>query len=843
MYKISSPPLEEIFSELKSSATGLSNAEAAKRLEEQNKHLKKESRFKRELKLFVRQFTSPLVLLLLVAVILSGILGETTDMLILLFILLATGFLSFFQELNAGRAVEKLQEMIHPVATVLREGKAIDIKTSEVVSGDILLFNGGDIVPTDCRIVESNELFVNESALTGESYPEEKKKGEVDENAPTASKKNCLWKGTNIVNGTARAVAVNLGKDTLFGRMQKSLQQSTETIFEKGIKKFGYFLLRITLVLSAIVLAINLIFHRPFIDSILFSLAIAVGMAPELLPAIMTLSMTAGAKRMLKKKVIVKKLSSIFNFGEINILCTDKTGTITEGSVRVKEIVNADGKTDENLKRLAFLNASLQSGFANPIDDAIKELNADMSGYKKVDEIPYDFTRRRLSVLVKKNDSGMLITKGAFTNVLSVCDQLETNGSVSKIDEAKKSELEKKFQESSENGLRVLAVCKKNISSSSVKKEDESQMTFAGFIFLEDPLKEGVQQSIEKLKQLNVEIKIITGDNKYIAAYTARELGMDDSKIITGDMLSQISPDALSAKAIESGVFAEIEPNQKETIIKALQKAGKAVAYMGDGINDVAAIHAADTGISVNDAVDVARESADFVLLEKNLDVLTDGIYEGRRSFVNSMKYILITTGATFGNMFSIAGASLLLPFLPMLPKQILLTNLITDFPFLAVASDNIDKEQTERPRKWNIKMIRSFMLVFGIHSSLFDFLTFYVMYFYFKLNESAFQTSWFIESVMTELLILFIVRTRRSFIKSRPGNMLLIIGIISAIVTVLLTLPPFGPLLGFSIPHTKQVIAIIIILLLYVITADLLKIYFFRKLPHPHSFSEDKKG
>lgn len=831
MLNISSPPVDEILSQLQSSVNGLSNEEAAQRLAKRKADAETESRFQRELKLFIRQFTSPLVLLLLVAVVLSGILGETSDMIIILSILLATGLLSFFQELNAGRAVEKLQQMIHPVATVLREGKSLDIKTNEIVSGDILLFRAGDIIPADCRIIESNELIVNESSLTGESYPVEKKTGVEDENAPTASKINCLWKGTNVVNGTAKALAVNLGKDTLFGHLQKTLQHETETVFEKGIKNFGYFLLRITLVLAVFILAVNLLFHKPVFDSILFSLAIAIGMAPELLPAIMTLSMTAGAKRMLKKKVIVKKLSSIFNFGEINVLCTDKTGTITEGSVRVKDMVDADGKANDKLKLLASLNACFQTGFANPIDAAIKKMNIDLSTFKKIDEIPYDFIRKRLTVLVKKDNTITLVTKGAFTNILSVSDQLEVNGNVLKLDDEKKTELEKKFKEYSEDGLRVLAICKKNTNASTIKKEDETQMVFAGFILLEDPLKDNVKQSIEKLKGLNVEIKIITGDNHYIAAYTARELGMDDSKIITGSMLSQIPAENLPQKVVDTCLFAEIEPNQKAMIIQALQKAGKAVAYMGDGINDVAAIHEADTGISVEDAVDVAKESADFVLLEKDLAVLTDGIYEGRKSFVNSMKYILINTGATFGNMFSLAGASLLLPFLPMLPKQILLTNFLTDFPYLAIASDNIDKEQMQKPAKWNFKSIRSFMIVFGIHSSLFDFITFFVIYFYFKTNEAGFQTSWFIESVMTELVILFIIRTRRSFIKSKPGKLLVIISLIAMVATILLTLPPLGPLLSFSFPHKKQLIAIIIILLLYVITGDLLKVYFFKKM------------
>ncbi len=733
MLPISSPAIEDIFRQLASSPNGLDSTVADRRLAEQRKKTKTESRLQREVKLFVRQFTNPLMLLLLVAVVLSGILGETSDTFIILFILLASGLLSFFQELHAGRAVEKLQMMLHPVSDVVRDEKTIEIKTDEVVSGDVLLFKAGDIIPADCRIIESNQLHVNESALTGESYPVEKQEGNIAETSALSSKTNCLWKGTNIVSGTAKAIVVNTGNETLFGQLQKSLTHQPETVFERGIKKFGYFLLQITLVLAIVILGVNLYFKKSVFHSILFSLAIAIGMAPELLPAIMTLAMTAGAKRMLKKKVIVKKLSSIFNFGEVNVLCTDKTGTITEGSVRVNQIVNADGAKDDSLQIYACVNASLQQGFANPVDEALKKLPVDISRYQKLAELPYDFMRKKLSILVKTDTGYSLITKGAFANVLEACSTYATTGGSQPIGEEKRAGLTKTFQQYSQQGLRVLALCKKELNSPVAKKEDEAGMMFLGFILLEDPLKEGVMESIQKLKSLHTDVKIITGDNQYIAAYAARQLQMDDSRVITGSMLSQITPEALPVRVLETDVFAEIEPHQKERIIKALQKAGKAVAYMGDGINDVAAIHAADTGISVNDAVDVAKEAADFVLLEKDLGVLADGIYEGRKSFANSMKYIFINTGATFGNMFSVAGASFLLPFLPMLPKQILLTNFLTDFPYLAIASDNVDPEQMQRPGKWNLKFIRSFMLVFGLHSSLFDFLTLFFIYFYLR--------------------------------------------------------------------------------------------------------------
>lgn len=829
MEKFSAIAIEQLFTQLQSSEQGLSETLAQSRLQLQKSKEKTESRFHREFKLFIRQFSNPLVFLLIAAVILSAILGETSDTIIILSILLATGLLSFFQERNAGRAVERLQELIKKKAEVLRDGNSKEILAEDIVAGDVLLLNAGDITPADCRIINSNELHVNESSVTGESYPVEKQTGVVDDGATLSSKYNCLWKGTSVVSGTAKVLVVNTGSDTLFGQMQKSLSKQPETAFEQGIRKFGYFLLQITLVLSVFLLAVNIYFKRPLFDSILFSLAIAIGMAPELLPAIMTFAMSAGAKRMLKKKVIVKKLSSIFNFGEVNVLCTDKTGTITEGTVTVKDVVDISNNSNDGLKRFAFLNASLQNGFANPMDDAIKALKIDISGYEKINEIPYDFIRRRLTVSVKKDNEYCIISKGAVSNILAICSSYRNEKGVAEPIENVKEKIQQQYAAYSEGGLRVIGICYRTGDNERITRDSEKEMVFGGFILLEDPLKESAIASLKKLREQQVETKIITGDNRYIARYTAEKIGFDNPVILCGDELNKMAPEALKIKAKETNVFAEIEPHQKERIIITLQSCGMTVAYMGDGINDVAAIHAADTGISVNDAVDVAKEAADFVLLEKDLSVLSDGIYEGRKSFANSMKYILINTGATFGNMFSMAGASLMLPFLPMLPKQILLTNFLTDFPFLYVASDNVDDEQMAKPGKWSLKTIRAFMVVFGIHSSIFDFITFFVLYKYFKLENSPFQTGWFLESAITELLILFIIRTRKSFLKSKPGKMLMITGLISFIVTVLLPVSPFAASLGLGFAHFQQVIAIVLILIGYVITADLLKIVFFR--------------
>lgn len=824
-----SEPVEQLFARLGSSPKGLQAAIAAEREKALARSFKTESRFKKEIKLLVRQFTNPLVLLLAVAVLLSAILGQSSDSLIILLILITTGLLGFWQELNAGRAVEKLRHLTEMKHMVLRDNRPVPLPTTQLVAGDILLFDAGDIVPADCRIIECNDLHVNESTLTGESYPVEKMPGTLSDTLPLSEKYNCLWQGTNVISGSATAIAVQVGAGTVFGQMAHSLTQSPETAFEKGIRHFGYFLLRTTVILSVIILLSNLYFEKPFFDSILFSLALAVGMAPELLPAIMTFAMAAGTRRMLKKKVIVKKLSSIFSFGEVNILCTDKTGTITEGIIAVKDFVDISGKPNARVRLFTFLNSCFQKGFTNPIDEAIKALNISGSGYRKINEIPYDFIRKRLSVAVQADNDRFFITKGAFRNVLDICTSVELpNGTTEPVTEIITAQLNNDFVTYCHMGYRVLGLSYKTVKEEKIQRSDEQDMVFLGFILLEDPLKESALSSFERLSALNIRIKIITGDNRFAALHISQELGINNPVILTGDEMNNLYPEALVVKATQTDIFAEIEPNQKETIIKALQKSNFTVAYIGDGVNDTAAINAADIGISTNNAADIAKEAADFVLLEKDLSVLTDGVYEGRKSFVNSMKYIFITTGATFGNMFSIAGASLFLPFLPMLPKQILLTNLLTDLPFLSVASDHADKEELARPKKWDLTLIRRFMIVFGLHSSLFDFLTFYLLYNYFRLTNAPFQTGWFLESTITELLIIFVVRTKKTIYKSKPGRLLLISSLIAFGLIIYVPFSPFAAALGLSIAHSGQIIAISIILLAYIITADLLKKAFF---------------
>ncbi|MFI5221675.1 MAG: magnesium-translocating P-type ATPase [Bacteroidia bacterium] len=824
---------EEVLGKLNSTVNGLSETEAEKRLSE-SPHVKKEtSSFLADVKLFLSQFKSPLVLLLVIAVILSAFLGASSDVVIIVFILLATGSMSFWQERNAGRAVEKLRSIIKVTISVLRDGKQISLDSDKIVPGDILLFSAGDIIPADCLLLEEKDLHTNESSLTGESFPSEKLIGKSEAGTPVSQRKNVLYQGTSVVSGTAKAVVVTVGKETEFGRISASLTAPpTETAFEKGIRSFGFLLMQITIVLSIIILGVNIYFGRPIIDSLLFALALTVGMAPELLPAIMTIAMASGAKRMAERKVIVKKLSSIQNLGEVNLLCSDKTGTLTEGVIKVSGAKDADNSDSEKVKLLAYLNAIFETGFANPLDEAIRGLeNISVTGFSKLDEIPYDFLRKRLSIEVKNEKEKLLITKGALSNVLEVCTSVEVNGKTEPLSGYTKK-INDLFIIYSSEGFRTIGVCYKTIlHDKPVNKNEESEMTFAGFILLYDPPKEGIIETINELRSKGVSLKLITGDNKLVAGFIGKKIGLDKINVLSGSEIHQMTGEAFTKRISETDLFAEIEPQQKEQIVRALQKAGFVVAYLGDGINDVSAIHTADVGITTNNAVDVAKEAADVVLLEKNLSVIVDGIMEGRRTFINTLKYIFINTSATFGNMFSMAGASLLLPFLPMLPKQILMTNFLTDFPYMAVANDNVDEERLLKPQKWNTKMIRNFMLVFGFQSSIFDFLTFYLFYFYFKVSEETFRTSWFLESIFTELIILFIVRTHKTFFTSKPGKWLLILSLISFVLTISLPYLPFAELLSLTPLPPKILLLIIGITALYAVMSEFAKRRLFRKM------------
>src|ERR1043165_4977180 len=825
-------PADELLSSLGTSLKGLSRKVAEERLRQPGSQITAAHVKTNQIKLFLSQFKSPVILLLLFAAALSFVLSDAADTIIILIIVLVSGVLGFWQERGAADAVQKLLATVEIKTKVLRDGVAVEIPVASVVKGDLILLSAGDVITGDSRLLESKDLFVDEACLTGETFPVEKVVGVLPVETALGARTNALFMGTHVVTGTATAAVVLTGKDTEFGKISETLKlRPPETEFERGTRQFGYLLMEVTSFLLIAVFAINVFFSRPVLESLIFALALAVGVTPQLLPAIISVNLAHGAKRMAKEKVIVKRLSAIENFGSMNVLCSDKTGTLTEGTVRVQSAVDTDGQEDAMVLLYANLNARFQAGYANPIDEAIVSYRpVDAAGYQKVAEVPYDFVRKRLSVLVRKDDRDFIVTKGALSNVLEVCTLAKTSTETVELEKVR-SRINEKFKEFSAKGLRTLGVAYREVNpATTVRKESEAQMTFAGFLLLFDPLRPDIVETLRRLRNLGISLKFITGDNALVAANVSRQAGLVDAQIMTGAELRRISDVALIQRAANAQVFAEVEPNQKERIILALKKAGNVVGYMGDGINDASALHAADVGISVANAVDVAKEAADIVLLEKDLAVLEKGVREGRVTFANTLKYIFMATSANFGNMFSMAGASLFLPFLPLLPTQILLTNLLPDLPEMTIATDSVDAESIEQPRRWDIHFIRRFMVVFGIVSSLFDYLTFGVLILLLHATPAQFQTGWFMESVVSASLIVLVVRTRKPFFKSRPGKYLLIATLLIVALTLVLPLTPVARVFEFTLLPLKFVPILAIIVALYVFCAELTKAWFYRR-------------
>ena len=827
-------PAPELLLQLETSPLGLTSDEARSRLVRFGANLLRPRKRSDAGALLLAQFQSPIILILLFAAGLSLFLHDQADALIILAIILISGLLGFWQEKGAADAVKKLLAIVQTKAEALRDRKAQEIPSEEIVPGDILLFNAGDVIPGDCLILESKDLFVDEAALTGETFPVEKAAAVLPPDTPLNQRSNSLFMGTHVVSGTARVVVVLTGKGTEFGKVSERLKlRPPETEFERGIRRFGYLLMEITLLLVIAIFAVNVYLSRPVLDSFLFSLALAVGLTPQLLPAIISINLAHGAKRMAERRVIVKRLASIEDFGSMNVLCSDKTGTLTEGTVRVHSAMDVEGKESERVLFHAYLNAFYETGFSNPIDEGIRRHRAfEVSSYRKLDEVPYDFIRKRLSILVAKDGRHLLVTKGALANVVAVCSSVEVaQGAVVEMASVR-NQIQQRFEEFSQKGFRVLGVACRDVGSdSAITKEYEAEMTFLGFLVLFDPPKPEIPKTLGQLKGLGVSLKIITGDNRLVAANLGEQVGLSNRHLLTGQDLRRMSDEALVKQVNQVEVFAEVEPNQKERIIFALRKAGNVVGYMGDGINDASALHAADVGISVESGVDVAKEASDIVLLEKDLDVLVQGVREGRITFANTLKYVFMATSANFGNMFSMAGASLFLPFLPLLPKQILLTNLLTDFPEMTIATDNVDSELVERPRRWDIKFIRNFMLTFGTVSSVFDYLTFGVLLFILHANIGQFRTGWFVESVISASVIVLVVRTRRPFFRSQPGRKLLIATLLVVGATLLFPFTPLGRAMGFSPLPLSILLLLGGIVMLYMIGAEMAKAAFYRRV------------
>jgi len=827
-------PADELLGRLETSPGGLSAAEAAGRLGRYGPNTLQPGKRTDALALLIAQVKSPIILLLIFATGLSLLTGDRADASIILLIILVSSLLGFWQEKGATDAVRKLISLVEIRTTVVRDGSPCDVPVEEVVPGDIVLFRAGDMVPADARLLETKDLFADEAALTGETFPVEKAPGVLAPETPVELRTNVLFMGTHITSGSGSAVVAATGRSTQFGAISEHLRlRRPEPEFERGVRRFGTLLMELTLILVIAIFATNVFFKRPVLDSFLFALALAVGLTPQLLPAIISINLSHGARRMAREKVVIKRLASIENFGSMNVLCSDKTGTLTEGKVRLHAALDVEGHESDKALSCAAINAALESGFKNPLDEAIRARRpVDPAAVRKLDEVPYDFVRKRLSILAEVEGRNIIITKGSFAAVLAVSTKAEVAGGERADIEAVREELEAHFEKQSGAGYRVLGVACREWSGTRITKDDEAEMTFLGLLVFHDPVKPQAIETVARLKDIGVSLKLVTGDNRLAAAYVGQAVGLAAESLLTGAELGLMSDPALIQQARGTEIFAEIEPNQKEKVITALRKAGNVVGYIGDGINDAPALHAADVGISVDSAVDVAKEAADIVLLETDLSVLMSGVEEGRKTFANTLKYVFMAASANFGNMFSMAGASLFLPFLPLLPTQILLTNLLTDVPEMTIATDTVDPELSEKPRRWDLKFIRKFMLTFGLLSSVFDYATFGALIFLFRATTDQFRTGWFLESVISASIIVLVVRTRRPFYRSRPARPLLIATLLIVAATLAFPFTPAGRLFHFSPLPPAFFLLVGAMVLLYVTGAEFTKHVFYKRTP-----------
>lgn len=818
---------------LGASVSGLASSEAASRLAKFGRNSPASTSSASALAVFARQFRSPLVLILIFAASVSASVGEGQEAAIIGAIVLASCVLSFTQEYGASRATEALKHRISRKAIVLRDGAECSVAAEEIVPGDVIRLSAGNLIPADGIILDARDFNVSEAVLTGETFPAVKTPGRSAREAALTLRTNAVFMGTSVRSGTATVLAVATGIRTEFASIAAALErQIPETGFARGIRLFGYLMTEIMLAIVIVVFFANLLLHRPLIESLLFSLALAVGLTPELLPAIISVTLARGARAMAANGVIVRRLDAIENLGSMDLLCTDKTGTLTEGVIHLDGWLDVDGTPSTNVLLWARLNATLQTGLKNPLDEAIAGAGegASSAAFTKVDEIPYDFIRKRLSVVVRTNDAqNLLITKGAVQNIFETCSFVQTAKGLEPLDETHRAAIDEKFRRWSADGYRVLGLAIRRFESAKTfSRKDEIDLAFAGFLLFLDPPKKGVKETLAELAKRGIAVKVISGDNRYVAAHLAQAVGLHADRIMTGEELSKLTKSALFAGVQHTDLFVEIDPNQKERIVQALRSRGHVVGYLGDGINDAPALHEADIGISVDSAVDVAREAADIILLKQDLGVLVRGVDDGRKTFANTMKYISITTSANFGNMISMAVASMFLPFLPLLAKQILLNNFLSDLPSLAIASDNVDPDQLRRPRHWDIRFVRRFMISFGLVSSLFDFATFAFLLFFAHATEAAFQTAWFVESLLTELAIVLIVRTHRAFWASRPSPLLAWLTLAVGIIAIMIPYLPFAAWFGF-VPLPLPVLAgLVAITALYLLASEATKRWFF---------------
>jgi Mg2+-importing ATPase len=781
--------------------TGLTVQEASARLDRFGPNEPAATRHHSFFSDLLHAFANPLVLILVIAAVASAFLGDKVDAGIIGAIVLLSTAIDLAQTYRSQRAVERLRAQVAPTASVLRDGEWKEIRRRDVVPGDMVRLSAGDLVPADARLLIARDLYILQASLTGESLPAEKQA--TGEPASTkADARNMVFLGTSVVSGTATAEVVATGARTAFGDIAARLGARPEaTAFDLGLRHFSQLLARTVLFLVLFLIVVSVARHRDPLQSLMFAVALAVGLTPEFLPMITSVTLSRGAVAMARKKVIVKHLSAIQNLGSLDVLCSDKTGTLTAGTMSLDRSLDPFGGPSQRTLELARLNSKFETGIRSPLDEVILHQSPPKTDdYSKCDEIPFDFERRRLSVVVERQSQRMLITKGAPEGIFPLLSGYELEGTTLPISNDAAKRMQQTSNELNGQGFRLLAVAYAEVPTrASYSVADERNLILAGFLSFSDAPLADASQVLASLKQDGVDIKVISGDNDRVTGHVCAQVGIDTGRIVTGEEMDRMTDPALSHVVEQTPAFARISPAQKNRILLALKHNGHAVGFMGDGINDAPSLHAADVGISVSSAVDVAREAADVILVEPGLRVLHDGIIEGRKAFGNVMKYLLMGTSSNFGNVFSMAGASLFLPFLPMLPTQILLNNLLYDLAQITIPTDNVDETYLQKPQHWDIGLIRNFMVYIGPISSIFDFLTFYVLLHFFRASEALFHTGWFVESLATQTLVLFVIRTSKNPLRSRPSGPLMATCLAVVVVGIYLPFSPLAGVLGFT--------------------------------------------
>jgi len=798
-------PLADLERELETDGRGLTDKEAGARLKRYGRNAFRKDRTRPLVLEFLSRFRNPLILILLAASAVSAATGETASFVIVVLLILFSVTLDFVQERRAARAADALRQSVAVRSRVMRNGAEREIDVTLLVPGDVVLVSAGDLIPADARVLEARDLFVRQALLTGEPYPVEKRPGEMSAATELADASGAAFMGTSVISGSSRLLVVRTGKATVMGAIAGELDIAPPpTSFEIGARRFGLLIVRMTVLLVLFALLVNALLGRPWLESFLFALALAVGLTPELLPMVISVSLAHGALRMAGHRVVVKRLSAIEDLGSMDVLCTDKTGTLTEGKIRLEQHEDAAGRESERVLELAYINSAFETGLKSPLDEAIlAHKHIDISRWKKIDEVPFDFERRRVSVLANSSPEGSgraLVVKGAPEDILALCVDYEDGERRLALDEPTRARLTRRLDELGDQGFRVLGIAWKPVAPDHPHAvvDDETGLTFCGFAGFLDPPKESAAEALAELAATGVEVKVVTGDNEHVTRYICTRLGVPVHSALTGADIAKLDDGGLQAVVEQTTLFCRVNPAQKNRIILALKARGHVVGYLGDGVNDAPPLHSADVGLSVESAVDVAREAADMILLDRDLRILREGVMEGRRTYANIMKYIMMGTSSNFGNMFSMAGASLFLPFLPMLPVQILLNNMLYDVSEVPIPTDRVDDAEIVRPRNWDMRFIRDFMWGVGPVSSLFDFLTFFILLKVFEADQALFQTGWFVESLATQVLVIFVIRSRGGLLASRPAPLLVVTSLAVVAVAAVIPWTPLASYFGF---------------------------------------------